>query len=56
MDDPFSGTRKCGYSEAETVACVIPSYLYKHKYKMGDDIFKYWEQLKDHEELQRLLP
>ena len=56
MDDPFSGTRKCGFSEAETIACAIPSYLHKGRYKMGDDIRKYREQLKEHPDLVRLLP
>lgn len=56
MDDPFSGLRKCGRSEAETVACAIPSYLIKHRYKMGDDIKKYREQLKNYPELLELLP
>lgn len=56
MDDPFSGLKKCGYSEAETVACAIPSYLIKHRYKMLDDIKKYQEQLRDHPNLLRLLP
>lgn len=56
LPDPFSGTRLCGYSEAETIACAIPSYLIKGRYKMGDDIRKYQEQLKDRPDLLRLLP
>ena len=56
LDNPFSGHRKCGYSEAETVACAIPSYLIKGKYKLGDDIAKYHYQLRTHPELTYLLP
>jgi hypothetical protein len=56
LDDPFSGTRKCGFSEAETIACAIPSYLYKHRYAMGDDIKKYRNELENYPELQALLP
>jgi hypothetical protein len=56
LDDPFSGTRKCSYSEAETIACAIPSYLIRARYQMGDDIAKYREQLKGYPSLARLLP
>lgn len=56
LDDPFSGTRKCGYSEAETIACAIPTYLLRPRYKMGDDILKYKKQLADCPELLDLLP
>jgi hypothetical protein len=56
LDDPFSGKQKCGYSEAETIACAIPSYLIKKRYKMGDDIRKYERDLKDFPHLTRLLP
>ncbi len=56
MPDPFSGTKPCGLSEAETVACAIPSYLIKKRYQMGDDIKKYRGQLKDFPELLELLP
>jgi len=56
LPDPFSGTTMCGNSEAETIACAIPSYLIKGNYKMGDDIAKYHAELKDYPELVRLLP
>lgn len=56
MDDPFSGKRKCGYSEAETVACGIHTYLIKHEYQMGDDIAKYKRDLAHRPDLVGLLP
>jgi hypothetical protein len=56
MPDPFSGRKKCGYSEAETVACAIPTYLIKKRYYMGEDIDKYRSQLADRPDLLQLLP
>lgn len=56
LDDPFGGKRKCGYSEAETVACGIHTYLIKHKYLMGDDIDKYHDALANRPDLLALLP
>lgn len=56
LDDPFSGKRKCGFSEAETVACGIDTYLLKGTYKMGDDIRKYHDALAGRSDLLPLLP
>lgn len=56
LDEPFGGYRKCGLSEAETIACAVPTYLIKGRYKMGDDIAKYHKALADHPDLVALLP
>lgn len=38
FDDPFTGTRKCDWSEAETVACGVKVYCVNTTFKFGWDI------------------
>lgn len=45
-DDPFQHYRKCGYSEAETIACAYRTYYVKRNYPFGWDINNIRETLK----------
>ena len=53
--DPFSKSRPCGVSEAETILCMMKGYFITKSHTIGDDILEKYEQLAD-SPLQRYLP
>lgn len=56
FDHPVVPGRKCGLAEAETVLCMMKGFFKTKTHVIGDDIIDKYIQLKDHPELQALLP
>lgn len=48
--------RKCGYSEAETILCMMKGFFVTKTHTIGDDILEKHEQLKDSDARQFLPP
>lgn len=48
--------RNCGYSEAETVLCMLKGYFLTKTHTIGDDIDEKHAQMKDFPDLCELLP
>jgi hypothetical protein len=53
---PGVDNRNCGYSEAETVLCMLKGYFITKTHTIGDDVDEKHEQMKDFPDLCELLP